>query len=149
VFARGDNAGMEKQLAQIEINPIADRVGQILRTHLLDDVTPYGQPRKPDYRLEIKLRESIQVLAIQKNEIATRANLNLAAAFTLFELPDNKAVFANAAQAVSSYNIVTADYGNIAAENNARTKAARTLSGEIKNRLISYFLRANQTASAK
>ena len=147
VYARGGNAGMENRLAQIEIEPIADRVGQILRNQLLDEVTPRGQPSNPRYRLQVNLHESIRVLSVQKNEIATRANLNLSADFKLSETSSKKLLFSNSVQAISSYNIATADYGNVAAENNARVKAVRTLSGDIKNRLISYFLRANQTAT--
>ena len=149
VYGHGGDSRMSAQLGQIEIEPIADRVGQILRNQLLDDVTPRGQPSNPHYQLEVRLRESIHVLSIQKTEIATRANLILSATFMLIDLHKNKALFSNSVQAISSYNIVTADYANVAAENNARTKAARTLSGDIKNRLISYFLRAGQPAAAK
>jgi LPS-assembly lipoprotein len=146
VFGQFDDAGTEHQLAQIQIGPIEDRVGQILRNQLMDDVTPLGQPREPRYRLEVKLRESTSVLAIRKNEVATLANLNLSAQFVLISMPGNMSVFSNSVRVVSSYNILTSDYGTVAAEKDAREKAAKALSGDIKNRLISYFLRANQQA---
>ena len=45
-------------MAQIHINPIADRVGQQLYNKLRDRMNPQGVPQNPTYDLIVTLRQS-------------------------------------------------------------------------------------------
>ena len=70
IYGRSGGTDIQADLTQVEVLPIADRVGQQLHNHLLDSLNPFGRPVNPSYRLRIKLTESRRELAVQKTELA-------------------------------------------------------------------------------
>ncbi len=136
--ATGDAPG---ELATIKIKPIADRLGQQLRNNLLDLLNPRGRPAKPRYFLTVRLDQSTQRLAIEKDAFATRANLRLLAKFSLQE-PDNpEIVLSGKILVVSSYNILDSEFATLMAEKDAKTRAAREIAHDIRTRLAAFFVR--------
>src|SRR3954452_15262253 len=77
-------ANASDQLAAIRIEPIADRSGQVLYNALRDGLNPLGLPSSPDYRLHVKLDETVEDLALRSDETATRVNIILTASYVLF-----------------------------------------------------------------
>lgn len=75
--------GVENELAQVQIMPIPDRRGQILRNHLLDLFNPKARPGKPLYRLQVRMRVTERKLDVNAASFATRANMEVAASFSL------------------------------------------------------------------
>ena len=132
------------ELAEVRINPIRDRIGQQLHNFLRDRLNPLGPPRRAHYVLNVTLTESKRELAIRKDEIATRANLTLTAAFQLRDQATGAVLLENNLQSTNSYNIVTSDFATLSAENDARRRAARELSDGIKTRLAVFFARARR-----
>ena len=126
-------------LAEITIAPIPDRVGQQLRNRLRDEINPLGTPSSPRYVLSVKLSESLQNLAVRKDEVATRANLILRANFQLTRLHDRAVVMSSNAVSANSYNILSSDFATLSAENDARARAVSEISDDIKAR-VSVFL---------
>lgn len=130
---------MSDELALVDVAPIKDRIGQELRSRLLDALTPKGASDKPRYSLEVKLTESIEQTAVQKTAFATRANMTVSANFTLHDLRVSKqksqAVASGNTQVVSSYNILNSTFATLAAENDARSRAVAEIADEIRIRL--------------
>ena len=124
--------------ASIEIAPVKDRVGHIVRNHLIDSLTPDGQPAEPDYRLSLAVVQSKTPLLIQLDDHATRFNLRLVATFTLADR-EGEGVYRGNAQAIGSFNVVDSGYATVIAERDAADEAARVLSEEIRT-LILLFL---------
>ena len=143
IYGSANEQNVKAELAAIKILPIKDRIGQQLRNNLLDQINPNGQPSKVRYRLRVRLTESSQHLAVQKSEIATRANLKYAASFSL-ESVDKKDTkpFNGQAQVTTSYNILNSDFGTLMAERDARKRAVRELSFDITNRIAALFQRS-------
>lgn len=140
IYSGGRNTGIQKELASIELLPIAERSGQILHNHLLDLLNPFGQADKARYELSVKLSESKRELAVQKTELATRANLRFVAQFQLSDrLNGGKNVFSGRSRIVASYNILTSDYAMLIAERNARRRAVREIGADIANRLAAFL----------
>ncbi len=141
------NAGpnsISAELSTINVAPIKDRVGQQLRNLLLDQINPTGSPRKPKYKLTVQISESKQELAIKKTHVSTRANLTFTAKFQLQGLGQFVGRrLSGEAKIVTSYNILSSDFGTLAAEKNARRRAVRELSGDITNRIVSYLQTPN------
>lgn len=137
----GSRAGGEvvADLASIEVKPITDRSGQLLRNKLQDTLTPGGRPDKPQYLLNIKLNESIQQLAVEKDAFSSRANLIMSASFSLSEAATGASLFKGSSKIVSSYNILTSDFGNLMAEKDARTRAVEMIGDDIRTRLSGFF----------
>jgi len=138
-----ERGGQAADLAAIQVGQIPDRIGQQLRNHLLDILTPRGSPRKPRYFLSVKLTENIQELAIRKNAFATRANFQLIANYQLIDATTQLSVLVSGSQVVSGYNISQSEFANLIAEKDARAKAVREISQDIRARLGVYFLESS------
>ena len=128
-------------LAEIRIAPIADRIGQQLHNLLLDKLTPLGPPAVARYVLRVTLSESLQNLAVRKDDVATRANLVMRARFSLALAQDNTTLLTSNAISANSYNILRQEFATLSAENDARARAVRELSDEIRTRIAIYLSR--------
>jgi len=139
MYGRGAGRKMAATMTAIEITPIPDRIGQILRNDLIDSLTPRGQPARPIYRLAITLKKSSNALAIQPDATITRFNLRLDASFTLTDVATGKIVYKDRSRAIGSYNAVKSDFATLAAERDSERRAAQSLSEEITT-LLGVFL---------
>ncbi len=128
-------------LAGVHVAPIPDRIGQQLRNDLLDRLTPGGTPAKPDYTLEVALREVRDGLAIRKDETVTRFNLTLRARFRLIDRRSWQPIFKGATQSIAAYNVVESTFATLIAEQDAEARTAREVGEEIRNQLSIFFRR--------
>jgi LPS-assembly lipoprotein len=117
------------------------RTEYLLRNSLLDRLNPRGEPGRPSYRLEIVLSEFKEALAITTVDEATRTNLVIAARYRLFDTATNAPVHASEVRGITAYNLLRADFGNVAAEADARQRVARELAENIRLELATWFTR--------
>ncbi|MHA1565988.1 MAG: LPS assembly lipoprotein LptE [Alphaproteobacteria bacterium] len=136
----GDRPGATavENLAAINIALIRDRTGQLLRNELLDRMNPRALNVAPQYSLTVDLSESKQNLAVRRDDTATLANLILSANYILTASTGDE-LLTGTVQSFNSYNISSSDFATIAAETDARARAARDLAEGITIR-ISVFL---------
>ena len=140
IYGSAGPSNISTELSTVEVALIKDRIGQQLRNLLLDRINPGGSPKKPKYRLYVQLSESKQELAVKKSEISTRANLTFTATFQLQGLKQFAGLaFSGNAKIVTSYNILSSDFGTLATEKDARRRAVRELSDNITNRIAAYL----------
>lgn len=145
---RGDGS-VRAMTGSIEVQPISDRSGQLLRNHLLDRLNPRGAPASARYSLAVEMNESIRELAIRKDEVATRANMTLTATYRLIRLADGRPVNKATVQSTVSYNILQNDFATISARKDARERGIRDLSEVIEIRLALFMARERSTAQKK
>ncbi|MGF1641672.1 MAG: LPS assembly lipoprotein LptE [Rhodospirillales bacterium] len=131
--------GAGADLASVAVVSIPDRIGQELRFHLVELLTPGGAPAEPAYILRVGLSETFSDFAVDSSGIATRANLRVDARFSLIRDKDREIVAAGDSVAVSSYNLVANQYANLAALDDARTRALLQIARQIRLRLGSFF----------
>jgi len=131
--------GVLAEFAAVEVSPIADRLGQRVHNHLLDMLNPRGRPAQPIYRLNVKLQESIQKLAVRRTALATRADLLVGADFWLVDSRSGQVVTSGSADVVSSYNLLDSEFATLSAENDARERSALLIAQDIRARLGVYF----------
>jgi len=129
------------ELASIEVAAISDRVGQNVRNHLIDHLTPKGKTPGTRYRLNVLLTPSQEGIALTRDEAATRINYQLRGKFVLVELSSGREILQGSARSIAVYNVVSADYATLTAEADAERRAAREISDEIKTRLAVFFSR--------
>ena len=127
-------------VAAIEIVPVKDRVGHIVRNYLIDGLTPKGQPANPDYRLTLAVEQTKSPLLIQLDDHATRFNLTLRAEFSLADR-NGAVVYRDAAQSTGSFNVVDSGFATVTAERDAAEEAARVLSEDILTLILLHFRR--------
>jgi LPS-assembly lipoprotein len=142
MYGRAADKDVPADFAFIHIEPIKDRVGQMLHNQLRDAVNPRGTPAKPRYVLKVTLAESVQETAIQRTAFAVRANLVLTASFALHDTTTRGTIFSGSAISTASYVHQAAEYGTLAGEKDARDRAVRDLAEEIRVRLGAYFKRS-------
>ena len=127
-------------VAAIEIVPVKDRIGHIVRNRLIDSLTPKGQPTHPDYRLTLSVKQSKTPLLIQLDDNATRFNLTLRAEFSLADR-SGAVVYRDNVRATGGFNVVDSGFATVAAERDAAEEAARVLSEDILTLILLYLRR--------
>jgi LPS-assembly lipoprotein len=126
-------------LAAITVEPIEDRIGQILRNELIDRLTPQGEPQNPRYRLHVTISESRAALAIQPDTSITRYNLKLYVEFSLLDAETGNELYRGTTVAIGSYNAVQSDFATLVAEQDSTRRAARKAGEDIHTLLSVYF----------
>lgn len=146
---RQDKRSVAEDFAEVQILPISNRTGQMLRNELIDRMNPNGQPSDAKYTLEVKSAVSKQALGIRIDETATRANMQFSASFRLIEVSSGSVVYKSNTAATTSYNIVSSDYGTISAERDARRRGSLLIAESITVRLAAYFNRLRKLRARK
>jgi LPS-assembly lipoprotein len=141
LYGRAADKDVPADLALIQIEPIKDRVGQMLHNQLRDAINRHGVPAKPRYYLKVALAETVQDTAIQRTAFAVRANLVLTANYTLYDAATRAPILTGSTVSTASYSHQTAEYGTLAAEKDARERAVRDVAEDIRVRLGVYFKR--------
>lgn len=134
VSGSGQAATAGQALDQIDIAPIADRKGQILRNYLVQALNHNGRPLRPDYRLTANLTERRSRLAIKSDSAATRANLTITVNYVLTRTGGGIET-RGTTRVVTSYNILRDEFGTLSSERSARDRALRQTSQDIRSRL--------------
>ncbi len=135
--------GAPSELASIKVATIPDRIGQQLHNYLLTALNPRGHPRRPRYLVQTRVDESTSSLAVRKTAFATRANLTVNANYNLTTPADGKSLFSAKSSITVSYNILDSEFATLMAEKDARARAVREVSEDIRIRL-SVFLASRQ-----
>lgn len=130
-----------EHLSRIEVAPIVDRIGQIVKNHLEDKLTPLGPSSAPLYVLEVTLVEEVEGFGFRPDESITRENLRLAATYRLLRSDNNQPVLVGNARSNMAYDIVRSDFANLSAREDAERRTAEQLVHIIVNRLSLHFLR--------
>ncbi len=138
---KGSNSHVSPEMSSIYIERLSGRIGQLVRNHLLDMVTPKGTPQTPKYRLSVKISETVTGLAIEQDDTVTRNNYALKANYFLKKPGSNEIIHKGHTRSIASYNIVESDFANLNALKNAEKRTARAVSEEIKTQLAIYFSR--------
>jgi len=133
------DADVAPQLAQIFIEPIADRIGQVLHNQLRDRLTPRGVPREARYRLNVALDFARSPVALQKDQSVTRVNLTVRANYVLSDAQSGSTVSSGTTRSVAAFNVVRSDFATLSAERDAERRAVRDLGDEISTRLAVSF----------
>lgn len=129
---------VETSLNNVAIDPIPDRQGQMLRNHLIDRMYFSGRPSHPEAALHVALRSTLSDLGIQKDATTTRSQLSMWADYSLTS-PDGKELLKGTAHSVVGYNKLSAQYGTLAAEENAYDRVVNEIGEQIVNRLSLYY----------
>jgi len=144
---RGSEPATEEVLAYVQVPPIADRVGQLVRIELMNRMTP-ANPLKPLYVLEVGLSEGQKSLAVRRDASTTRANLILSASFSLKRADDGAKIMGGSARSVNGYDVLTSDFATFAAETDARKRGAKDIADRIVERVSIFLSRpANRVVS--
>ncbi len=127
-------------IAAIDVAPIPNRIGQVLRTALMQYFQTAAATTPKTLRLHITLAENRADLLILPNATVRFAKMTLSAQFSLRRLRDDKVLIRATSTAISSFNPQTSEYAKQIAENAARKRAIEAIAVDIRQQ-IALFLR--------
>jgi LPS-assembly lipoprotein len=134
-----NDAGVRGELEAISIVGLDDRLGQLVRNALLDELNPTGVEVPTRYILDVDLDRSAQALGIQVDNTITRFNLTLTARFELLDPKNGQVLYESNVQRVASYNVSLQPYATLAAEIDAEHRLAREVGDNIGTLLAVHF----------
>ncbi|MBI1300562.1 MAG: hypothetical protein GC137_02790 [Alphaproteobacteria bacterium] len=140
-LSSGDK-NIQSILAQVEIDNIPDRSGQILRNNLIDRFYRDGRPVNPDYVLKVAtIKESTIDLDITEESDATRSQLRLSTTMSLVNKETGDIVLSRDINAVSSYNVLVSEFATRVSENSTRETVLNDLARQIELQIGLYLRR--------
>jgi LPS-assembly lipoprotein len=138
-----------QKLASVQVTPMQDRQGQLMRNALVTDLNPLGEPVHPRYRLVVTLTVTETQQALRTDDTATRDIVNYTIVYWLYD--GETRIAAGSFTQMFSYDFLEEHYANISAADDIHHRAAQSIADEIRNRLAAYFDKAAevkaQTAS--
>ena len=140
---RSVGAPVATELASIDIKPIADHLGQMMRNSLTDRLGA-GAAARPRYALEVGIKSSHFDRAFQQNSLATRSEVNYQAHFRL--LDGTTELFKGTAKTSLSYDLLNERYAATQAQRDTDSRAADVLAEDIRTQLALFFQRQKAPA---
>ena len=136
-------------LAAIDVLPIGDRSGQLLRAELRSRLGARGTGTAAAWTLAITLSESIADVLLEETSFATRADLQITATARLVRKSDNATLGPSSVMATGSYNVLSAEqeYANVVAEQRAREDAIRLVAQDLALLVSVWLRRAHRDAA--
>ena len=148
LYGRGEDGSVAEELAKIRVLPIANRSGQVLRNHLLDGLTPRGEPQKPQYTLQVVVEEANpQALSITRNDTTVRYGYSANARYRLLA-EDGQDLLQSRTSGSSTYLASSSQFATVSSHTNARERVMEEMAKEIQAQ-VAAFLRAQRAAARK
>jgi LPS-assembly lipoprotein len=120
-------------IGPVTVAQIDGKAGHVLKTEL-DRILAVENTGAPPMLLEVTLQEQVIPLGIRRDESATRAELRLIANYVLTR-PEATQRIRGSLVTVVNYDIPTAAFGEIAAQDDARERAAETMAQRFRAEL--------------
>jgi len=130
--------GIDRQLAAVRIEPIANRLGQQLHNRLRDGFNPLGQPASSTHRLYVSLTVRTYGALTRSDLSATRRNVEVTAFYRLVDSAGNL-VLQDSSQTQTGYDEFDDPLNDISADESAQERSTVQLAEMIKLRVAAYF----------
>ena len=145
----GMNGQMAATMSTIYVEPMQDKIGYELRNKMIDLLDGPGTTVGAVYRLKLHLKQTTQGNALQNDAAITRYNDTLTVNYELTDM-GGKTVTKGVETGLSAYNVLpgvlasgapvpNANYGTLAAQQDADIRAAEDIAERIRLDLNVYF----------
>ena len=134
--AGGSSAAMQQRLSGVDVAPISDRLGQVMRNRLMERLNASGSPR---HLLVVSLDPSSQVYGIRPDESAAQEQITLVATVQLIDLSTDEPAFEQTFRERASFDLVLSDFSNVMQREDTTRRLALELAGRIHTRLALFF----------
>jgi len=135
---------MSQTLSSIYVEPVPERIGYELRNTMIDLLDGPGTASGASYRLKLALSETTQGIALQNDATITRYNDTLTVTYELSDMAGH-VVTRGTETGLSAYNVLpsapNANYGTLAAQQDADKRAAQDIAERIKFDLNVFFVK--------
>ncbi|SDG19489.1 LPS-assembly lipoprotein [Limimonas halophila] len=124
----GDGAGAP---ASVRVQPIPERVGQLLRAELVNRLHAGAEPRDPAFLLDVSVDERITQTGFRRDESETRRNIRLTASYVLRRADTRETVLKGDTEVTTSTNVLDQPYATRVMRRDARARGARGIAERI------------------
>lgn len=133
MYGGGSSGQVASGLGTIQVAPIPDRAGWLVRNALVDRLG--GETASPSYRLDVELDDNITAFGIRGDSSATRERRTLRARYRLVNLGTGEVVLDATAGSDAGIDIVSSEYATVAAEQTAQERLAQVIADQMVSRL--------------
>jgi len=134
--AGGSSAAMQAKLSAIDVGPIPDRLGQIMRNRLLDRLNASAVQQ---YRLDIVLSQTTEGYGVRPDAATTQEQLTIVAAVKLVALDGDAILFEEEMRARTAYDLVLSDFSTVTQREDSARRLVLELAERIHRRLALQF----------
>lgn len=136
MYAGGSSGQAASGLTAIQVAPIPDRAGWLVRNALVDRLG--GESANPAYRLEVELDDNLIAFGIRGDSTTTRERRTLRARYRLVEIGTGEVVLDATAGSDAGIDVVSSEYATVAAEQSAQERLATMIADQMVSRIAVY-----------
>ena len=144
MYAGGANSASAQGLAAVEIPAIQGRGGWLVKNALDQRLGIAGQTA-PQYRLDVRLDDSLEALGVLNDDTISRERRVLRARYQLIEIATGAVLLDATAGSDAGIDVVSSEYATIAAEQ----KALENLALEVADRMATQVALTLRARAAK
>ncbi|MDP4573924.1 LPS assembly lipoprotein LptE [Qipengyuania sp. G39] len=134
MYAGGGDGVVARGLAAVDVAPIEGQAGWLVRNALNDRLGAAGAA-SPQYRLDVRLDDQLEGLAILRDDTVSRERRTLRARYQLIDLANGEIVLDATAGSDAGIDVVSSEYATIAAEQTALENLAEDVAQRIVTRV--------------
>lgn len=134
--AGGSSALMQEQLASVDVAPIPDRLGQIMRNRLVSRLNASGNP---DYLLQVQLDQTSENFGVRPDTATTQEQITMVASIQLVSNETGSPVLQESFRARTSFDLVLSDFATVTQREDAARRLSLELAERIHRRLALHF----------
>lgn len=137
MYGGGSSGTVATSLASIQVAPIPERAGWLVRNALVDRLG--GEAGNPSYRLDVELDDDLTAFGIRGDAAVTRERRTLRARYRLVDLSTGEVVMDATAGSDAGIDVVSSEYATVAAEQTAQERLAQVVADQMVSRLALYM----------
>jgi LPS-assembly lipoprotein len=134
LYSGGSNAVAAQGIAAIDIPAIEGRGGWLIKNALDARLGVAGQTT-PQYRLDVRLDDSLQALGVLNDDTTSRERRILRARYQLVDLATGAVLLDATAGSDAGIDVVSSEYATIAAEQTALENLAREVADRMTTQI--------------
>lgn len=141
MYAGGGNGAVAQGLAGVDVAAIEGKAGWLVRNALVDRLGAAGH-EAPRYRLDVRLDDKLEGLALLSDDTIGRERRTLRARYQLVELSSGEIVYDATAGSDAGIDVVSSEYAVIAAEQTALENLSRDVADRIVTSLAVHLAKS-------
>ncbi len=131
MYAGGGSGAVARGLGAVEVSAVEGKAGWLVRNALQDRLGASRVQGPPRYRLDVRLDDKLEGLALLSDVTIGRERRTLRARYQLVDAASGVIVLDRTASADAGIDVVSSEYATIAAENTALENLSRELADKI------------------
>ena len=128
-----------REMAQIKIEAVTDRIGQLIKNELMDTFNPHGTPKCAKYFLKIQPAQSNTVQQALRDDItATREKVKYTVNYSLWS-KENGRLVSGRSWVCLSYDLLDNPYSTTMDKKKVEKDGVKIIANDISLRIGAYF----------